>query len=123
MYSLCLLGFVSFVLSLLLTPLVRNLFRHFGIMDHPDDLRKLHGSAIPRVGGIAIAVSYVLSFAILLASNFNGGVMVISALPFAWQLFPAAGVIFAVGLLDDIVGLEPWQKLLGQAAASGLAYW
>src|SRR4051812_5157283 len=116
MYSLFFLGLASFVLSLLLTPLVRNLFRRLGIMDHPDDLRKLHGSAIPRVGGIAVAVSYILSFAILLASNLKGGGVVFSALPFAWHLFPAAGVIFALGLLDDIVGLKPWQKLVGQTA-------
>ena len=32
-------------------------------------------------------------------------------------------MIFATGLIDDLVGLKPWQKLLGQAGAAGLAYW
>ena len=36
----------------------------------------------------------------------------------------AATAIFAtVGLIDDLVGLRPWQKLLGQLGAAGLAYW
>ena len=44
-------------------------------------------------------------------------------LPLAWKMIPAAGLIFAVGLTDDLIGLKPWQKLLGQLGAAGLAYW
>ena len=36
-------------------------------------------------------------------------------------LLPAAAVIFGTGLLDDVFGLTPWQKLAGQFAASVLA--
>src|SRR5207247_1602256 len=32
-------------------------------------------------------------------------------------------VIFATGLLDDLFGLSPWQKIFGQVGAAGLAYW
>jgi UDP-GlcNAc:undecaprenyl-phosphate GlcNAc-1-phosphate transferase len=40
-----------------------------------------------------------------------------------WKLFPAAGLIFATGLVDDLIGLKSWQKLLGQVAAALCAYW
>jgi UDP-GlcNAc:undecaprenyl-phosphate GlcNAc-1-phosphate transferase len=122
MYSLYFLGLISCLLSLLLTPTVRNLFRYFGIVDRSEETRRRHTAPIPRVGGIAVALSYALSFAILLASELKGGSIVWAALPFAWQLFPSAGLVFAVGLLDDLVGLRPWQKLIGQAAAAALAY-
>jgi UDP-GlcNAc:undecaprenyl-phosphate GlcNAc-1-phosphate transferase len=39
------------------------------------------------------------------------------------KVFPAAALIFAVGLLDDLVGLRPSQKLVGQLIAAGWAYW
>ena len=122
MYSLLFLGFTSFLLSSLLTPIVSNVFRRLGIVDQPDNARKLHQRPIPRVGGVAIALSYALAFGLLVLTNLKGGVIVWGALPFAWRLFPAAGLVFAVGLLDDLVGLKPAPKLLGQIAASLVAY-
>ena len=121
MYSLLLLGAVSFFLALVLTPLVRNFFSKLGMVDYPDEARRLHQHPIPRVGGIAIVLSYLLSFAVLLVSSLNAGVLVSEALPFAWRLFPAAGLVFLTGFLDDILGLKPWQKLAGQLAAGLLA--
>ena len=123
MYSLILLGVVSFVASLLLTPLVRYLFRHFGVVDRPDEPRKLHRHPIARGGGVAIVLAYVLSFSVLLLSRFSGGAIVSGALPFVWRMAPAAALIFFTGLLDDLVGLKPWQKLVGQTGAALLAYW
>ena len=41
---------------------------------------------------------------------------------FLIRLLPAAGVIFLVGVLDDLVTLKPWQKLLGQLLGAGMAY-
>ena len=122
MYSLLFLGFTSFLLSSLLTPVARNIFRHLGILDKPDDTRKLHQRPIPRVGGVAIALSYVLAFFLLLLTNSKGGAIVWDALPIAWRLLPAAGLVFAIGLFDDLIGLKPVPKLLGQIAASLVAY-
>src|SRR5580700_10796004 len=99
MYSLLLLGSVSFLLSLFLTPLVRNLFRRWATeaqrLQHP----------IPRIGGIAVAIAYIAAYLCLLVVPLK------------------AGLIFLIGLIDDIVGLEPWHKLLGQLLAAGAAYW
>src|SRR5467141_2482018 len=123
MSSLFLLGLISFISSLLLTPFIRNLFRRFGIVDQPGEARKLHSHPIPRVGGIAIVLAYVLSFSILLLSGFAGRHIVSGALPFIFRVAPAAALIFLIGLVDDLVGLRPWQKFLGQIAAAFLAYW
>jgi UDP-GlcNAc:undecaprenyl-phosphate GlcNAc-1-phosphate transferase len=120
MNSLIWLGCVSFALSLILTPIFRDIFKSYGVVDQPDGGRKIHKYAIPRVGGIAIACSYVGCFFIVpwLSKNpFE------DKLNLVWNVLPALGVIFAVGVIDDLFGLKPWQKLLGQIAASGLAYW
>jgi UDP-GlcNAc:undecaprenyl-phosphate/decaprenyl-phosphate GlcNAc-1-phosphate transferase len=122
MYSLLFLAFVSFVLSLFLTPVVRNIFLRFGLVDHPDDPRKLHNRPIPRVGGIAIALGYALAFGLLLVTKLKAGDIVWNAFPLIWKLFPAAVLIFVTGLLDDLFRLKPWQKLAGQIAAATVAY-
>ncbi len=123
MYTLSFVGFAALVLSFLLTPLVRNLFRHWGAVDHPDQAHKLHRSPVPRVGGIAIALAYGLSFCLLLIVPLKGSDLVVEALPATWRLLPAAILIFVTGLCDDLIGLKPWQKLAGQIAAACGAYW
>ena len=68
-------------------------------------------------------MSYLGAYLLLLAMPFKGGFIVWDSFDFAFHLMPAAGIIFLVGLVDDIKGLEPWQKLVGQIAAAGAAYW
>ena len=121
MYSILLLAISSFLICLTLTPLVRTWFTNQGMLDRPDSKRKVHTSPLPRVGGVAIAISYLGASAILLLSPLNGKNTV--HLRFVWDLMPASAVIFATGLIDDLFGLRPWQKLAGQIAGAGLAYW
>lgn len=122
MYSLALLAFVSFSTSLLLTPLIRDLFAGIGLLDSPDQIRKLHTRPIPRVGGIAIAIAFGVAFLVLLLSGSQAGDRVKDSLPMMVRVLPAVALIFLTGLLDDILALKPWQKLLGQTAAAVLVY-
>jgi UDP-GlcNAc:undecaprenyl-phosphate GlcNAc-1-phosphate transferase len=122
-YSLGLLAVSSFVLALALTPLVRNLARRRGLVDRPDQERRVHADAVPRLGGVAIVLAYLGAFAVLLAAPVQGGEVVRDSLPLIWRLLPAAVLVFGVGLLDDIRGLTPLQKLLGQVAAALAAVW
>jgi UDP-GlcNAc:undecaprenyl-phosphate/decaprenyl-phosphate GlcNAc-1-phosphate transferase len=119
MYSLVFLGIFSFFLSLVLTPVVRNAFRRWGIVDHPDDVRRVHDYPIPRVGGVAIVFAYLLSFAALFAIKFKAGFLIQNSL--GLRLFPAAALVFTAGLVDDLRSLKPWQKLLAEFVAAGLA--
>ncbi len=120
MNQLIWLGVWAFVISLVLTPILRDVFRSYGVVDRPDSGRKAHPHPIPRIGGIAVAISYFISYA--LAAYGSGGVEE-AQLSLVWALLPAAVVVFSVGLIDDFVGLKPWQKVAGELAAAGLAYW
>jgi UDP-GlcNAc:undecaprenyl-phosphate GlcNAc-1-phosphate transferase len=120
MASLIWVGIISFVLCLVLTPLLRDAFRRLGILDHPGDNRKIHPSPIPRAGGLAIALAYVASY--LVIRFFFGGEFD-QQLALASKILTAASVILAVGLMDDLFGLKPWQKLTGQLVGSGIACW
>jgi UDP-GlcNAc:undecaprenyl-phosphate GlcNAc-1-phosphate transferase len=117
MNSLIWLGGVSLALSLIFTPLFRNFFRFFGFVDQPDNERKIHIRPIPRAGGVAIALSYIASFLII---HYFFGILD-QRLTLVFRTLPSVAVIFAVGLIDDLWGLKPWQKLGGQLVACGIA--
>ncbi len=123
MYSLVFLATLSFALSLILTPIVRNGFKRLAILDHPVGGRRIHTQPVPRVGGIAIILAYVLAFIALLISPLRGADLITNQLHFISKVMPAAVLIFAVGFVDDIVGIRWWHKLGGQLAAASLACW
>jgi UDP-GlcNAc:undecaprenyl-phosphate GlcNAc-1-phosphate transferase len=122
MYSLLFLGFVSFALALLLTPLVRNLAWHFGIVDQPDQQRKIHAAPIPRMGGVAIFAAVICSYGLLLVARLSSGAIVWEGLPLVLRLLPAFAIVFITGLIDDIVSLRPWKRLTAEFVAAILAW-
>ena len=122
MYSLLFLGIVSCVLSLLLTPIVRNASLRLGLVDQPDQARKFHVAPVPRLGGVAIFLAVIGSYALLLAVRLSSGTIVWEGLPLFVRLTPALAVIFGTGLVDDIVGVRPWKKLSAEVVAAGLAW-
>jgi UDP-GlcNAc:undecaprenyl-phosphate GlcNAc-1-phosphate transferase len=103
----------SFALALFLTPLLRKAAVKNGALDYPDD-RKLHKQAVPRVGGIAIAISFLLPLALAYLffryeireySNNLAGLCIGSI------------IVCLTGLWDDLWTLSPRKKLIGQFAA------
>src|ERR1039457_1153432 len=117
MGTLIWLALRAFVFSLILTPIIRDIFRVFDLVDRPDSSRKTHAYPIPRVGGIAVLISY------LLASYFTPALRADTSLSLVARLLPAILVIFTTGLIDDFVNLKPWQKLVAEVVAAALAYW
>src|SRR5215831_2062298 len=101
----------AFLIALVLTPIVRDIFRSYNVVDRPGR-RKVHAYPIPRVGGIPIAIAYFIS---LITFNTNAESLDFT-LP-VWQILPGAGIIFLTGILDDFFNLPPLYKLGGQIAA------
>src|SRR5688500_4440913 len=114
------IGLQAFVFSLVLTPVFRDIFRSYKVVDQPDKKRKVHIYPIPRVGGIAIALAYLLTFFLGWPSDVRAFSRELSLVA---NIFPAALLIFMTGLIDDFFGLKPWQKLIGQSVAACLACW
>lgn len=99
----------SFLLSLALTPLIRNYALKQGILAHPGD-RSVHIKPVPYLGGLAIFGSFLITASIFL--------------PFGRQLAAlllAATVLAVVGAIDDIRGLSPWSRLGWQTLAACIA--
>jgi UDP-GlcNAc:undecaprenyl-phosphate/decaprenyl-phosphate GlcNAc-1-phosphate transferase len=115
MIPLLLAGIASLSLSLIATPLIRALFNRLNLVDEPDKARKVHTHPVPRGGGLALAISYACSLALLYVF-FPTGYPARMLMP----MLAAAGIVFLIGLMDDIAGLSPWTKLIGQFLAAML---
>ncbi len=122
MYSLIFLAAASLLLSLILTPRVRDVAIRLGFVDEPDNERKLHKRPIPRVGGVAILTATIGSYLLLLVVRLSAGSIIREGMPFAVRLLPAVLLIFTLGLLDDIFDLRAWHKLGIEVVAALLAW-
>lgn len=99
----------AFVIAYLSMPYVIRIAFKLGAIDKPDQ-RKVHCEAMPRLGGLAIFLGFMI--AALLWSKGAGAFAGILA---------GSVVIFAVGMLDDMYQLSPWIKLTGQCLAALVA--
>lgn len=117
-----LLALMAGVLTLLLTPFIRDEFMTRGWVDEPDNVRKTHSIPVPRVGGIAIFLAYACSVATLsLMPKAMGGLLPNHGLFLPGIAF-AVLVVFCTGLADDLFDLRPWQKVSGLLLAAVVAF-
>jgi UDP-GlcNAc:undecaprenyl-phosphate GlcNAc-1-phosphate transferase len=93
-----------------------------GVLDHPDKGRKLHSQPIPTLGGVPIAAAMVLSLGLLAITPLAGSRLLHEVLRQILPLLPAAGLIFLLGVLDDLFDLKPWHKIGGQLIAASWLY-
>ena len=111
----------TLVLTLVLTPFVREVCRTVGMVDKPDP-RRINRVPIPRGGGIALAVGVIapyLVFRLLTGRPLIQGVSDAQA----YALLALSAMIALVGLADDRWSLRPKVKLLCQVAVAFLAWW
>lgn len=90
----------------LLVPVAESLAWRVGAIDEPRE-RSLHTVPTPKLSGIAILVAVCASGAIFLPWDAE-----------TRAILAGAAVIAAVGIVDDLVDLNPLVKLLGQTTAA-----
>jgi UDP-GlcNAc:undecaprenyl-phosphate GlcNAc-1-phosphate transferase len=104
-----LVAITAFFIVLFGMPTLIKVAREKGLMDLPEDPRKIHTRAVPTIGGVMI-------FAALLINMFFW--LAIGPAP-ATEVFQSGSamaactvMIFFMGLKDDIIGLSASKKLL-----------
>lgn len=123
MVALLLTFALALVCSVMATFWVRDLGFRLGIVDHPDGFRRMHGQAIPRVGGIAVCLGAALAILIPVALGLEAEWMS-QAIPSALvPLALGALVIFVLGLVDDIRDLSALTKFGVEVAVAVGLYW
>lgn len=101
---------VALLISFIATPVVKSIAQMVGAMDVPKDNRRMHNHPIPRMGGLAIFLGFLLSTLIFVPMS----------TPLRGMLL--GGVIIVIlGMFDDIYALPALPKLLVQIAAALVA--
>lgn len=97
----------AFAITYGLIPSIIDVSHLKHLFDDPEDERKLHVSAIPNLGGVAIFAAVFIVFAV------SGYALQ------PWSPYLAAGLtlLFFSGLKDDILVIDPYKKLLIQILA------
>ena len=85
---------VALVVSFLMTPVVKTFAYKVGAIDVPKDARRMHKVPIPRLGGLAIFIGFMVS--ILLFLDIRGN-------PQMQSILLGAVVIVVLGVVDDIM--------------------
>ncbi|MDR1217857.1 MAG: undecaprenyl/decaprenyl-phosphate alpha-N-acetylglucosaminyl 1-phosphate transferase [Oscillospiraceae bacterium] len=100
----------ALVMSFAATPVVKRFAKRVGAMDVPRDNRRMHDHPIPRQGGLAIFLGFILSVVFFADVNRQiQGVLLGSV------------IVVIVGAIDDILDLKPWIKFVAQTAAAIVA--
>ena len=117
---------VAFILSMLcgtfLTPLVRRLAHRFGALDHARSSRKIHGHPVPRLGGIAIVISFYVPMVGLMLFHGGVGLLFLSEREQVIGLFVGGLIIALLGLYDDLHGANAWKKFAVQFLVAGILF-
>ena len=102
-----LLGIISsFLITFYCTPVIIKVAQAKKLYDNPDDERKLHKAPVPSLGGLGIFLGVFISLALSTEIWFSDASFIYYRTSLVLILF--------LGLKDDILGISPWKKLLGQ---------
>ena len=113
---------IAMSISWWLTPEIRKRALKLGLVDKPGEERRIHKVPMPRLGGVAIYISVMVTVVALIAicgrfpKDARGGEGGLAGIAVGGTL------IFVLGLLDDLESLPAKAKLLVQIVAGCVAY-
>lgn len=105
-YSICAV-ICALLLAFALTPIVRVLAIKIKAIDIPTDNRRMHHRPVPRIGGLAIYLAFLIT--------------TVSFFPQSKELLTiliGGSVLVLIGILDDIYRLNAFLKLAVQIAVA-----
>ncbi|TCJ14336.1 undecaprenyl/decaprenyl-phosphate alpha-N-acetylglucosaminyl 1-phosphate transferase [Flaviaesturariibacter flavus] len=110
MLNVLLTASIAFILTFWAIPAIIRIAELKKLYDIPDE-RKLHKKPIASLGGVGIFIGFFLAalFTVNLKAN-----------PELQYFFPAATVIFFLGVKDDILILSATKKFIGQLLAAAI---
>jgi len=111
--------YVAFLMSFIFTPIMRIIANTYGIIDQPDNKRKMHTQPVAYLGGIAVFLGWLAGLAV---SRFHDTENIRSfPNPHLLMSIVIAGIaIVIMGFYDDVRRLKPRIKILCQVLAAVL---
>lgn len=100
--------FFAMIVSYIITPFVKSFAHKVGAIDVPKDERRVHKVPIPRLGGLAIYISMMISI-LIFVENIDRSII---------GIMIGATIIVIIGVIDDIRPLSAKTKFLAQIIAA-----
>ena len=111
---------LAYVISGSCQPLVTRFAIHKGLLDLPDGDRRMHQGPIPRLGGIGVFAALLVAGAV--SASLESSAHLLFLLPFILSVGIGATMLFAVGLVDDLMGVSPLIKIVVQSVAAVIVW-
>lgn len=105
-HNVAFMGFISLLVSLCLVPICKRVSVHVNALDYPNE-RKVHKKPMPRLGGLAIFLSFLICYMFFGQTTSQ-----------MLSIIIASFIIVLFGIVDDINPLRARYKLIGHLIAS-----
>ena len=113
----------SLLLSFIFTRYVRNIATARGWVVAPATERHLHRAPLPRLGGVAVFLSFIVVFGfVLLYAQWHPKLGLSIGTKGMLPILLPGFVVFLLGVYDDLKGVGPYFKFTVQAAAGALMF-
>lgn len=99
---------VTFFISAMLMPFIKNLANQIGAVDVPRT-RHIHKKIMPKLGGLGIFISFLIGYMVFGEPSSRMNAILIGSF-----------IIIITGVIDDIKELRPLHKFLGQVSAASI---
>lgn len=115
---------IAFIVAFMATPYTIKIARKVGAVDVPKDKRRMHKKSMPKLGGPAVILGFLVSVIyLLIVMSIEGSIDLFSTEQYGLKMvgvFLGIIVIAITGIVDDIKTIKPLTKLAGQILAAGI---
>ena len=112
---------LAFVVTFVTTPYTIKIAKKVGAVDIPKDERRMHKKSMPKFGGPAVILGFLVSTIYLLIVMSMEKTINLFGLEEYWKkllgFLVGIGIISAFCVVDDIKTIKPITKLIGQVLA------
>ena len=109
---------LAFIVTFMATPYTIKISKRIGAIDIPKDKRRMHRKSIPKFGGPAVILGFLVSTSyLLIVMNMENSINLFGTEQYGMQLIGTVLGIFAMSIvwvIDDIKTIKPITKLFGQ---------
>ena len=116
--------FIAFIVSMMATPYTIKIAKKIGAVDIPKDKRRMHTRQMPKLGGSAVILGFLIStIYLIIIMNTEGSIKIFAeenSINKLIGIFLGTIIITIVGIVDDINPIKPVTKLIGQLTAASI---
>jgi UDP-GlcNAc:undecaprenyl-phosphate GlcNAc-1-phosphate transferase len=109
--------YAAFLIAAIFTPIMRAVAMYYGVVDQPDQLRKIHKTPVAYLGGVAVFLGWISGLAMSQYLAVHRNAPGLTHVVVSTGIVAGACMIVLLGLWDDLHRIKPLTKITGQVIA------